>query len=161
MVLIIVASSISLWWCFAKGPFRDPQDALADFYATRDRAEDQLMDPLILNRNRVIPLVLSEVRKKDMPLRRYAISFLGNVRSDEALPILESILADESEVYYFRADALEAIYEISPRRAEILARSLTGEDGMLGDVVDQIVRGDGSKWLSRRTYWQAVLGVHE
>ncbi len=151
---------LALWWAVAEGPLRDPEDALADFYEAKDRAEDQLMDPLILNGRRVVPLVVAEIPNKEMRLRRYAIGFLGNGRYAEALPALEEILKDESEVYYFRADALEAIYQISQDKARALAPAYTNGEDLLGQAAREIVAGR-SPVLWERTYFQAFLHRHE
>jgi hypothetical protein len=152
--------AFGLWWAMAEGPLRSPEDAIRDFYEARDRGEDQLMDPLILNGRRVVPLVIAEVPKKEMNLRRYAIGFLGNGQYGDALPVLEQILSDESEIYYFRADALEAIFQISPDRArEVAPRYLTGQD-LLGRVAQDIVAGRNPVYWTR-SYWQAFRHVHE
>jgi len=50
------------------------------------KAEDQLMDPLLLAGDDVVPLVIDELPDKEMRLRRYAIGFLGNGRHTPALP---------------------------------------------------------------------------
>lgn len=155
-----VVSVLVLWWARSEGPLRNPQEALADFYEARDRAEDQLIDPLILNGRRVVPYVLRDIQNKDMKLRRYAIGFLGNGRYSEALPILEKILADESEIYYFRSDALEAIYQISPQRARELSPKFINGPQLLGGVARDIVEGRNPiHWM--RTYKQAFFHVHE
>ena len=87
IITIIAGSSVSviglgallcLLWAVAEGPLRNPDEALKDFYDAGDRAEDQLMDPLILTGRSVVPLVLKELPNKDMRPRRYAIGFLGN-----------------------------------------------------------------------------------
>ncbi len=157
---LVLVVGLALWWAVAAGPLRDPEEALADFYEAKDRAEDQLMDPLILNGRRVVPLVVAEIPNKDMRLRRYAIGFLGNGRHAEAFPALEKILADESEVYYFRADALEAIYQMSQERARALAPEYTNGEDLLGRAAREIVAGR-SPVLWERTYFQAFLHRHE
>ncbi|SRR2546426_107297 len=160
ILLLSIVVALGLWWAAAKGPLRSPDDALRDFYEARERAEDQLMDPLILNGRRVVPLVVAEVPNKEMKLRRYAIGFLGNGQYRDALPVLEQVLADEFERYYFRADALEAISRISPDRAHELAlRYVKGED-VLGRVAQDIVAGR-SPVTRTRSYWQAFRHVHE
>lgn len=149
-----------LWWAYAEGPFRDPEEVLRDFYSARNRAEDQLMDPLILKGSGVVPLVLLDVRNKDTKLRRYAIGFLGNGRYRSALPVLESVLADGMELDYFRADAMIAIYQIDPRRAATLAPRYVDRTDQLGDVTRTIQAG-GNPVLWRRTWWQALRHAHE
>ncbi len=118
------------------------------------------MDPLILSGRRVVPLVIAAVPNKEMRRRRYAIAFLGNGRYRDALPVLEQVLADESEVFYFRADALEAIFRISVERArEVAPRHVNGKD-LLGQVAQEIVSGR-SPVRRTRSYWQAFLHAHE
>lgn len=79
-----------------------------------------------------------------MPKRTYAIAFLGEGRFVEALPLLEAIALDESEKFYFRGDALEAIFAIEPGRARNVASRMQlnaqAEDrfGHLKRVVDSI-----------------------
>ena len=148
-----------LWWSMAEGPLRDPTDAIHDFYEGRDRAEDQLMDPLILNGRRVVPLILADLPNKEMKRRRYAIGFLGNGRYYEALPALEKIVSDESEVMYFRLDALEAIFQISPEHVqEFASRHFKGED-YLGEVAKEVARGSRPPY-PRRLYLEAFFHVH-
>lgn len=165
-IFLVVASAVILglagWWAIAEGPLRDPQAAMLDFYAPDGRAEDQLADPLILNGQKVVPLVIADVKNKKMPLRRYAIGFLGNGRYAEALPVLISILNDDTEIFYFRADALIAIYQISPSKGKELApRYIQGEE-LLGRVAKQVVDGtDDVYLLRRRSWWKAFLSVHE
>jgi hypothetical protein len=70
------------------------------------------------------------------------------------------VLTDESEIYYFRADALEGIFRISPARARELApRYVKGED-LLGRVAQEIVTGCSPEHWTR-SYWQAFRHVHE
>ncbi len=160
IAVVAVLTGLGLWWAFAEGPLRDPQDALQDFYQAQNRAEDQLRDPLILNGRRVVPLVLAALPNKDMRLRRYAIGFLGDGQYESALPALERILADESEIYYFRADALGAIYQIDPGRAQDLAPAHVNGESLLGDVASSIAAGESPR-VSTRSYWKAFWHVHE
>jgi hypothetical protein len=151
---------LGLWWAVAEGPLRNPGEALEDFYEAKDRAEDQLMDPLILTGGSVVPPVLKELPNKDMRLRRYAIGFLGNGRYYEALPMPEVILNDESEIYYIRADALEAIFQISQSRAKELAPNFVNGRELLGEVAREIVAGKNRIYFER-SYWEAFRHVHD
>jgi hypothetical protein len=151
---------LGLWWAVSEGPLRNPDEALEDFYEARDRAEDQLIDPLILTGRRVVPLVLKGIPDKGMRLRRYAIGFLGNGRYSEALPMLEVILNDESEMYYIRADALEAIFQISQTRAKELAPNFVNGQESLGEVAGEIVAGKNPISF-KRSYWDAFRHVHD
>jgi hypothetical protein len=103
---------------------------------------------------------LKELPNKDMRLRRYAIGFLGNGRYSEALPMLEVILKDESEIYYFRTDALEAIFQISQTRAKELAPNFVNGQESLGEVAGVIVSGKNPISFER-SYWDAFRHVHD
>jgi hypothetical protein len=114
---------------FSLGP--SPEKALRNFYMY-EGAEEALADPLIEAGRSVVPLVIAEVAKKDMPRRRYAIQFLGVAAHKTALPTLERILSDESEEDYYRADALRAILAIDPHRGLELARTHRARSDLLG-----------------------------
>lgn len=150
---------IILFWSIAEGPLRSPEDALKDFYEGKYRAEDQLKDPLILNGRRVLPLILKELPNKDMIRRRYAIGYIGDGGYVEALPTLLAILEDETELNYFRADALEAIFQIDNKLSIKLAEQYVDEPDLFGRVATQIVKGE-SPVYSTRTYFQAFFNVH-
>ena len=89
-----------------------PEEALEDF-CKYDGGEETLMDPLILAGDKVVPLVLENIRNKQMPKRRYAIEFLGNGTIRQALPVLEELVKNNTEEDFIRGDALQAIYRIS------------------------------------------------
>ena len=156
-ILVVIILGITLLWAISSGPLRDPEETLKDFYDGKYRAEVQLKDPLILNGRRVLPLVLNALPKKDMLKRRYAIGFVGGGRYVEALPVLTSILIDESELNYFRADALKAIYQIDKSLSHKLAEQYTSEPDLFGEVAAQIINGK-SPIYSTRTYWDAFIG---
>ena len=158
----VMAASIAtaLLWAVVQGPLRDPQAALDDFYAGRDRAEDQLIDPLVLNGRRVVPLVMSAVTDRNMPNRRYAIGFLGSGRYREAVPVLERILADDAEIHYFRADALEALSQIDAPRARQLAAAHRSRADYLGESARAVVAGARGLGVDR-SFLQALLHAHD
>lgn len=136
------------------------ESVMRDFY--RDdagRAEDMLMDPLILHTDLVKARVIEEVKGPKMPRRRYAIGFLGVARVTEALPVLRMILSDEDEEVYFRADALDSIYQITKSEGLSLARGYSARDDFLGYVASGLVAGSHKPF--ERTYAQAAAGYHE
>lgn len=150
---------LGIQWAVVEGPLRNPQEALKDFYEAKDRAEDQLMDPLILAGDDVVPLVIEAISNKKMNLRRYAISFLGNGRYVEALPTLESILKDEAEIDYFRSDALMAIHQIFPAHAKEIAPQFLDGPEMLKKVAQDINSGK-SEIGYERSYGDAFWHRH-
>jgi hypothetical protein len=79
-----------------------------------------------------VPVVIKEVTNKSMPDRDVAIRFLGESKNREALPVLESIVNDETERAEDRADALHAISEIDGIRARELASVHASRSDNLG-----------------------------
>jgi len=136
-----------------------PQDALKRFYDNQG-PEDTLMDPLILAGDRVVPMVLKEVKNKNMPRRRYAIGFLGNGSYKEALAVIEPILLDPTEEDYIRGDALHSLYLIDASRGRELADRYKDQNDYLGEISRRVV-SDDSQLKKIRTYAEALAGEHE
>jgi hypothetical protein len=55
------------------------------------------------------------------------------------LPVLESILEKKSEIWYFCADALEAIFLIAPERAVLLSPLYVDQPEGLGRFARNIL----------------------
>lgn len=124
---------------FSLGP--SPEKALRNFYM-EDGAEETLAEPLVRAGSEVVPKVIAEVGKKDMPRRRYAIQFLGTGAYRAALPVLEHILGDDTEEDYFRADALRAILQIDHSRGLELALAHRRRSDLLGDSAKALSTAD-------------------
>jgi hypothetical protein len=107
----LFAATVYCWPVIAAHA-RAPENTLQIFYMGDH--EPELADPLILAGDRVGPTVTQAISNANMPLRRYAISFLGDDTVREAIPTLERIVSTETEADYFRGDALEAIYKTDP-----------------------------------------------
>jgi hypothetical protein len=103
-----------------------------DFMYGENRMESELTIPLERAGSKILPSVLEAIQDKEMPRRRYAIGFIGGQTYEPALPILRKILEDETEILYFRADALEAIFWIDQELAFELSSSYLDEPELLG-----------------------------
>ena len=135
-------------------------NVMADFYDNNSqRAEDKLIAPLILHSDLVTGRVIEEIKNRSMEKRRYAIGFLGIIRASEALPVLQEILNDDTEIDYFRADALESIYRISNGEGLRLAANYQERDDLLGYISTDLIRGSHKPF--ERSYAQALFGHHE
>jgi hypothetical protein len=159
LVVVVLSAAVFVWW-YEVTP-RTPEEAMAAFYAQRNdgiTAEDQLIDPLVLAGDRAVPVVLREVVRAEMPLRRYAISFLGNAQSPEAVPVLQRILENSAEEDVFRGDALEALWAIGVPGREALAQRFASREDYLGQTASRLLAGYKPE---RRTYWQALRHRHE
>jgi hypothetical protein len=74
---------------------KEAQDVLNKFYA--DNVPESINDRHLLNAgSSIVPYLLIEIQKKDMPKRGYAILALGKIGDGRAIPILQSILNDSS-----------------------------------------------------------------
>jgi len=138
----------------------NPEKAYWEFCYSEHRAEDQLMDPLILCGKNVIPLVTSSIKNPEMPRRLYAIHFLGNSRAVEALPTLRSILQSKEERDGIRAGALLAIAMIDLSEGKARVKGLRMNGGIIGDIANGILMED-EELLRRRTYFEALLRSHD
>jgi hypothetical protein len=146
-------------WIATVKPWLTPEQTLQRFYSNV-AAEDTLMDPLILRGKKVVPLIMGEVQRRDMPRRRYAIGFLGNGPYPEAISSLEKILGDETEKDYIRGDTLKAIYQIDSSQGIKNAELYVTREDTLGEMARQIRKGSAVA-TDRRSYLQALLGMHD
>ena len=155
---LLIATALVIWIAGACITHSlEPEEALRAFYDNQG-PEETLMDPLILAADKVVPLVIEKIRDKKMPRRRYAIGFLGNDSYREALPVLQAILQDSSELDYFRADALHSIYLIEPALGLKYAEAYKNDSNDLGKVSQDLL-SDRRLLPPRRTYRDAWLAA--
>lgn len=120
----VAAVAAPVYWVLVRSPYPTAEAALEAFYGGEPRPECMQAQPLLRHGPGVVPLIIRDLPNKAMPRRRYAISFLGQGNYTDALPALEKIVLDDTELYYLKTDALEAIYHISPPHAAKLAAVL-------------------------------------
>ena len=136
-----------------------PEVALARFYANEE-PECTLKFPLYAGTPGVIPLVIQAIHDPEMPKRRYAISYLGEVGAADATDELLAILENDSEKDYFLADALEALQAIDPDRARELAPRYVAGPGLLGVFAKDIASGCviGQRKTAWDRFWDRPCG---
>jgi hypothetical protein len=158
--IAIIATSFLLAILGVMAAFHRPTvlSVMTDFHGAEGRAEDMLMDPLILHADLVKDRVIQDIKNSEMDKRRYAIAFLGNERIAEAIPSLLVILETEEEKDYFRADALESIFRIDPTRGLELAKSKVDRKDHLGRVARGLL--DGTHTILVRTKMDARMERH-
>jgi len=111
--------------------------------------EPELDDPLIEVGKGMTLVICKAIKNKDMRLRRYAIGALGYIGDKRAIPALEEILKSKEEVYYFRGDALHAIYQLD----KLLGKKYANEYGQEHEYLKMLqghIQKD-SKWLTEPT----------
>jgi len=134
--------------------FIPPQTAMEKFYGFEGK-EKELMDPLILAGEPVVPLVIEAIKNQEMPKRRYAIGFLGNGEYKQALPVLEEILKNPDEKDYFRGDALLAIYQVDKELGIKYAKEQEQSKNPVGEIAKDIL-SNASYINERRSYPDAL-----
>ncbi|MBI1425619.1 MAG: hypothetical protein GC149_19475 [Gammaproteobacteria bacterium] len=118
------------------------------FYVEGDH-EPELDDPLIAAGRAMTTAICEAITHPDMKRRRYAIGALGYIHDLRALPTLQSILKDKTEIYYFRGDALHAIYLIDKKLGSEYAEKFANENDYLKRLADSIRRREA--WLTEPT----------
>lgn len=130
------------------------QIALEKFYNFQGE-ETANMDPLILAGEKVVPLLLEEIKNRNMPKRRYAIGFLGNGEYIQSIPVLEKILNSSDETDIYRGDALLSIYQINKELGMKYAKEHKDDQNFVGEIAQDIIR-NASYIHERRTYADAL-----
>ncbi|BBE51359.1 hypothetical protein OYT1_ch1831 [Ferriphaselus amnicola] len=156
IVALLLFIMLGTLWMVTARPWQSNEQILEYFYSAT-ASEEELMDPLILRGEEIVPMVISNVMRPDMPRRRYGIAFLGNGSYVTALPTLRSITEGE-EPDYIRADALEAIYRIDQQVGLSYARLYADREDWLGNVARQVIK-EPSSIGSHRSYIEALLGL--
>lgn len=115
------------------------QRVLKDFYA--DNVPEVLNRRHLISAGKaIVPYLIVEIEKKDMPKRRYAIGALEEIKDKRALPVLIRILGDRSEIGYFREDALRAIWHIDKKLGEEYALKFAGQNPDMDRTIE-LLRG--------------------
>jgi len=140
--------------------FLTPEEVVLHF-STQNKmvAEDMIMDPLILSGDKIVPIIIKEIKSKNFPRRLYAISFLGDGSYIESLPTLKKILTNVTEHSEFRGMALLSIYKINNTLGTKFALQNLKEEGFLGNVSKMII--NKNPYIEeKRSYLEAFFGVH-
>jgi hypothetical protein len=111
--------------------------------------EPELDDPLIGAGKSMTLAICEAIRNRDMKYRRYAIGALGYIADRRALPVLDSLLANQSELEYFRSDALHAIYQIDDSLGTTYAARFSNLKNTLGLIARAILKREA--WLKEPT----------
>ena len=110
--------------------------------------EPELSGPLISAGPKMTKAICEALSHPDMKLRRYALGALGFIGDKRAIPTLEKILKNNEEIYYFRGDALNAIYQLDKKLGTKYATQFANEHEYLKMIADAIEKGE--KWRTMR-----------
>jgi hypothetical protein len=116
--------------------------AWQQFYVEADH-EPEIDDPLIAQGAKMVPAICEAVAHRSMKRRRYAIGALGYIGDRGAIPTLERVFLDPTEIYYFRSDALEAIYRLDREVGRTLASKVSPtDDELVRETAKAVLRGE-------------------
>ncbi|MFA6468887.1 MAG: HEAT repeat domain-containing protein [Bacteroidota bacterium] len=114
-----------------------------DFY--NGDHEPELDDPLIAAGKQMTKAICEAIMHKDLKYRRYAIGAIGFIGDKKAIPTLEIIFRDTTEIDYFRGDALQAIYCIDEKLGMVYAGKLQSTNKYLRMIATAIM--NKKEWL--------------
>lgn len=118
----------------------DAQKFLNYFY--NDKVPEEITDRYLLTAGRgIVPYLIDEVQKRDMLKRGYAIGALGKLGDRRALPVLIKILGDNSEVHYFREDALVSICYLDKSLGEEMIEKYAGQSESFDRQIGLLKKG--------------------
>jgi HEAT repeat protein len=113
---------------------KEAQEVLREFYV--DTVPEPFIDRHLLAAGKaIVPQLLIEIQKRDMPRRGYAILALGKIGDTVALPTLVGILQNASESDTIRSDALRAIWRLDQKLGSTLAKKHLGESAHIDRVI--------------------------
>jgi HEAT repeat protein len=163
LILVIIAPIVYRFFLYPLSLYLFPKRAIHIFY-TRECAEDQNMYPLIIAGKRVIPYLIEEIKNPEMYKRRYAIGALGLIGDTKVIPFLEKLLDDESEICYFRYDALVSIATIDFEYAKKLANKYVDKKIEMVSELSKELLTDAQRVKKRfykPTLWDAIFDRHD
>lgn len=107
-----------------------------------DNVPESIKDRHLLKAGKaIVPFLIIEIQKKEMPKRGYAILSLGKISDRRALPVLKQILSDTSESETIRGDALSAIWKIDKSLGKDMSEKHAGENEYMDRTIDLLKKG--------------------
>ncbi len=137
--IILIIAGICLFLGYWFYPQTLEEQAFNEFLTIKTKAPFVVV-PLCNAGKKVVPLVIERVKDKNLESRRWAIRFLGSGDYLQAIPVLENIVKDKSEMDYIRGEALYSIYFIDKSLGKRLANSYQNRSDTLGEVANEIIQ---------------------
>lgn len=106
---------------------KEAQKVLRDFF--NDNVPESIADRHLLKAGKaIVPYLIKEIQKEDMPKRGYALLALGKIGDRRALPVLVYMFEHPVETKVHPGESLRAIWHIDEKLGEELAARYTGSD---------------------------------
>ena len=129
-------------FCCSKSTINEEEakSILLKFY--KDDVSESMSDRYLLGAGKpIVPYLAKEVKNKTMTKRQAAIIALGKINDRRALPVLETIINDQSEEVYTRGNALNSIWHIDKKIGEIYAKKYGGDKGYMDRTIELLKEG--------------------
>jgi len=119
----LIAFTLTVVLYFVAGYVVDKSCASAYYriFMNQSVSEEYITRPLLEGGYQVGYIVMENLPEKEMKNRRYAIGAIGELKFKPAIPILQQILSDKTELDVFRADAFEALQKIGTMQSKEIA----------------------------------------
>jgi hypothetical protein len=117
---------------------KEAQEILNKFYT--DNVPEPINDRYLVNAGKsIVPYLLTEIQKENMPKRGYAILALGKIKDKRALPVLVQMIEKDTTVD--KGDVLRAIWHIDRKEGEKISSSLSGKGVRLDRIIELLREG--------------------
>lgn len=136
---------------------KEARQVLKDFYEDNDIPEAFLDRHLVRAGKGIVPYLVVEIQKKDMPKRGYAILALGKISDSRALPALTKLLEDTSESEVMRAEALVSIWYIDRKVGEKLTDEYSGKSKHFDRTIELLRKGKLDS-IYKRSFFTRTFG---
>jgi hypothetical protein len=135
--LIVLPGMIS---CSQTMDESEARKILNEFYT--DNVPESINDRHLLNAGKaIVPYLIDEIQKEDMPKRGYAVLALGKIGDRRALPVLIRMFENPTERGVHPSDSLRAIWHIDRKLGEELASKYTGGDEFMKRTIELLRKG--------------------
>ena len=114
---------------------------LNNFYA--DNVPESIIDRHLLKAGKgIVPYLIIEIQKEDMPKRGYAILALGKIGDRRALPTLIKMYENPTEKGVHPSETLRAIWHIDRKLGKELVNKYTGNDELMTSTIELLKKGE-------------------
>lgn len=119
---------------------KEARKVLNDFYT--DNVPESINDRHLLNAGKaIVPYLITEIQKEDMPKRGYAALALGKIGDRRALPVLIRMYENPTLMGIPPGVLLTAIWHIDPKLGEELASKYRGSDKFMNRTIELLRKG--------------------
>lgn len=138
---VIIALVFALFFaCSSRLDEESANRIFQKFY--EDKGPEEMLDRHLLDAGKdIVPFLVKEIQRKDMPRRSYAILAIGKLEDKRAIPALVSIFEDRTESEQIRGDSLSVILRLDESIGMKLASEHAGESKYIDRTIELYRKG--------------------